>query len=72
MDSVPLHSSSRLWDLDFQMKCKIYSSSEKRDFGPLSYFSPQPGKTLLMCSLVQKWLGSHFPEDFERGGLLMH
>ncbi len=21
MDSVPLHSSSRLWDLDFQMKC---------------------------------------------------
>ncbi len=22
-DSVPLHSSSRLWDLDFQMKCKI-------------------------------------------------
>ncbi len=24
MDSVPLHSSSRLWDLDFQLKCKIY------------------------------------------------
>ncbi len=24
MDSVPIHSSSRLWDLDFQMKCKIY------------------------------------------------
>ncbi len=24
MDSVPLHSSSRLWDLDFRMKCKIY------------------------------------------------
>ncbi len=24
MDYVPLHSSSRLWDLDFQMKCKIY------------------------------------------------
>ncbi len=24
MDSVPLHSSSRLWDLDFQIKCKIY------------------------------------------------
>ncbi len=24
MDSVPLHSSSRLWDLDFQMKCKMY------------------------------------------------
>ncbi len=24
MDSVPLLSSSRLWDLDFQMKCNIY------------------------------------------------
>ncbi len=24
MDSVPLLSSSRLWDLDFQMKCKIH------------------------------------------------
>ncbi len=24
MDSVPLHSSSRLWDLNFQMKYKIY------------------------------------------------
>ncbi len=24
MDSVPLHSSSRLWDLDFQMKCKMH------------------------------------------------
>ncbi len=24
MDSVPLHSFTRLWDLDFQMKCKIY------------------------------------------------
>ncbi len=24
MDSVTLHSSSRLWNLDFQIKCKIY------------------------------------------------
>ncbi len=24
MDSVPLHTSSRLWDLDFQMKYKMY------------------------------------------------
>ncbi len=24
MDSVPLHFSSRLWDLDFQMKCKMF------------------------------------------------
>ncbi len=30
MDSVPLHSSSRLWDLDFQIKCKIYFHLKKR------------------------------------------
>ncbi len=45
MDSVPLHSSSRLWDLDFQMKCKIYFhlkrglwTTEQQS----SSFSPQP------------------------------
>ncbi len=45
MDSVPLHSSSRLWDLDFQMKCKIYfhlkrglCTTEQQS----SSFSPQP------------------------------
>ncbi len=37
MDSVPLHSSSRLWDPDFQMKCKI-TFIWKEDFGPLSSF----------------------------------
>ncbi len=38
----------------------------KEDFGPLSnspvLFLHSPGKTLLMSSLVQKWLGSPFPE----------
>ncbi len=29
MDSAPLHSSSRLWDLDFQIKCKIYFHLKK-------------------------------------------
>ncbi len=45
MDSVPLHSSSRLWALDFQMKCKIYFhlkrglwTTEQQS----SSFSPQP------------------------------
>ncbi len=45
MDSLPLHSSSRLWDLDFQMKCKIYFhlkrglwTTEQQS----SSFSPQP------------------------------
>ncbi len=45
MDSVSLHSSSRLWDLDFQIKCKIYFhlkrglwTTEQRKQS--SYFSP--------------------------------
>ncbi len=45
MDSVPLHSSSRLWDLDFQIKCKIYFHL-KRELWTTeqqsSFFSPQP------------------------------
>ncbi len=45
MDSVSLHSSFRLWDLDFQIKCKIYfhlkrglwtTEQQKQS----SYFSP--------------------------------
>ncbi len=35
VDSVPLLSSSRLWDPDFQRKCKIYFHQE-HNFGPLS------------------------------------
>ncbi len=48
----------------------------KEDFGPLSN-SPvlvllNPGKMLLTLSLVQKWLGSPFPEDVWAWWLLMH
>ncbi len=75
MDSVPLHSSSRLWDLDFQMKCKIYFhlkrglwTAEQQS----SYFLLSPGKMLLTMFLFQKWLGSPFPEDVWAWWLLMH
>ncbi len=48
----------------------------KEDFGPLSnspvIFLHSPGKTLLTLSLVQKWLGSPFPEDVWAWWLLMH
>ncbi len=48
----------------------------KEDFGPLSnspvLFLHSPGKMLLTLSLVQKWLGNHFPEDVWAWGLLMH
>ncbi len=48
----------------------------KEDFGPLSnspvLFLHSPGKMLLTLSLVQKWLGSPFPEDVWARWLLMH
>ncbi len=70
-------TSSRLWDLDFQMKCKIlYTLIWKEDFGPLSnspvIFLLSSGKMLLMLFLFQKWLGSPFPEDVWAWWLLMH
>ncbi len=75
MDSVPLHSSSRLWDLDFQIKCKIYFhlkrglwTTEQQS----SYFSPfPPGKMLLTMFLFQKWLGSSLPEDVQMSSSLL-
>ncbi|MEQ2221730.1 hypothetical protein ILYODFUR_018653 [Ilyodon furcidens] len=29
VDSVPLHCSSRIWDIDFQIKCKLYCHLKK-------------------------------------------
>ncbi len=40
-------------------------SSEKRTLDHWVRFLHSPGKTLLTLSLVQKWLGSPFPEDCE-------
>ncbi len=75
MDSVPLHSSSRLWDLVSKWNAK-FTFIWKEDFGPLSnstvLFLHSPGKMLLTLSLVQKWLGSPFPEDVWAWWLLMH
>ncbi len=75
MDSVPLQSSSRLWDPDFQMKCKIHShlkrglwTTEQQSI----FFLFSPGKMLLTMFLFQKWLGSPFPEDVWAWWLLMH
>ncbi len=62
VDSVPLHSSSRLLDLDFQMKCKIY----------FHLFLLSPGKMILTMFLLQKWLSCPFSEDVWAWWLLMH
>ncbi len=47
-------------------------SSEKRTLDHWVLFLHSPRKTLLMLSLVQKWLGSPFPEDVWAWWLLMH
>ncbi len=73
MDYVPLHSSSRLWDLNLQIKWKMYFNL-KRDFGPLSspvLFLFSPGKMLLTMFPFQKWLGSPFSKDVWAWWLLM-
>ncbi len=75
MDSVPLHSSSRLQTLISKWKA-TFIFIWKEDFGPLSnspvLFLLSPGKMLLMMFLFQKWLGSPFPEDVWAWWLLMH
>ncbi len=75
LDSVPLHSSSRLQTLISKWNAK-FTFIWKEDFGPLSnspvLFLHSPGKMLLTLSLVQKWLGSPFPEDVWAWWLLMH
>ncbi len=75
LGSVPLHSSSRLWDLNFQMKCKIYFHLKRGLWTTEQqscYFPFSPGKMLLTLYLFQKWLGSPFPEDVWAWWLLMH
>ena len=71
---MPLQSSFRLWDHDFNMKCKIYFYL-KRGLSTTVHcpvlFLLSPGKMLLTLSLVQKWLGSPFPEDVWVWWLLM-
>ncbi len=47
-------------------------SSEKRTLDHWVIFLHSPGKMLLTLSLVQKWLGSPFPEDVGAWWLLMH
>ncbi len=75
LDSVPLHSSSRLQTLISKLNAK-FTFIWKEDFGPLSnspvLFLHSPGKTLLTLFLFQKWLGSPFPEDVWAWWLLMH
>ncbi len=49
MDSVPLHSSSRLWDLDFQMKCKIYFHLKRGLWATEFFFSTAQVRCFWRC-----------------------
>ncbi len=56
----------------FQMKCKMYFHLKRGLWTTELFFSTAQVKTLLTLSLVQKWLGSPFPEDVWACRLLMH
>ncbi len=75
LDSVPLHSSSRLQTLISKLNAK-FTFIWKEDFGPLSnslvLFILSPGKMLLTMFLFQTWLGSPFLEDVWAWWLLIH
>ncbi len=70
MDSVSLHSSSRLCDLIYKWNA-TFTFIWKEDFGPLItspvVFLLSPGKMLLMMFLFQKWLVALFLKMSERG-----
>ncbi len=58
MDPVPLLSSSRLWDLGFQMRCKIYFHLKR------GLWTTEQQSKVAWCS--------PFPEDVWAWWLLMH
>ncbi len=66
MDSVPLHSSSRLWDLDFQMKCKIYFHL-KRGLWTTELFFSTAQVRCFWCLWFRSGLVALFLKTSERG-----
>ncbi len=75
MDSVPLQSSSRLWDIDFQRKSYIYFHLKRRTLDHWAtiqfFFSLAQVRCFWRCFCF-KWLGSPFPEDVWAWLLFMH
>ncbi len=69
MDSVPLQSSSRLWDLDFQMKCRIYFNLTKRtlDCWVQFFFSLAQVRCFWQCFCFRSGLVALFLKMSERG-----
>ncbi len=67
MDSVPLHSSSRLWDLDFQMKCKIYFHLKRGLWTTELFFSTAQVRRFWCCLWFRSGLVALFLKTSERG-----
>ncbi len=67
MDSVPLHSSSRLWDLDFQMKCKIYFHLKRGLWTTELFFSTAQVRCFWCCFWFRSGLVALFLKTSERG-----
>ncbi len=67
MDSVPLHSSSRLWDLDFQMKCKICFQLKRGLWTTELFFSTAQVRRFWRCLWFRSGLVALFLKMSERG-----
>ncbi len=67
MDSVPLHSSSRLWDLVFQMKCKIYFNLKRRLWTTEFFVSTAQVRFFWRCLCFRSGLVALFLKTSERG-----
>ncbi len=67
MDSVPLHTSSRLWDLDFQIKCKIYFHLKRGLWTTEFFFSTAQVRCFWRCLWFRSGLVALFLKTSERG-----
>ncbi len=62
-----LHSSSRLWDLDFQMKCKIYFHLKRGLWTTELFFSTAQVRRFWCCLWFRSGLVALFLKTSERG-----
>ncbi len=67
LDSVPLHSSSRLWDLDFQMKSKIYFHLKRGLWTTEFFFSTAQVRCFWRYLWFRSGLVALFLKTSERG-----
>ncbi len=64
MDSVPLHTSSRFWHLDFQIKCKIYFHLRRGLWTVQLFFSVAQVRCFWRCFCFRSGLVALFQKMF--------